>query len=117
MQHYLKACNLPICYDPEICVYHHIKPLCLKKQWFFDRFYWQGVSDAILEYHIAEQEKKAWQFTYLVIRDIFWFSFYYAKYLKTRYAESEDRYVLARCWALQWKGRLSANFRMPLDDF
>jgi glycosyltransferase involved in cell wall biosynthesis len=117
MQHYLKACNLPICYDPEICVYHHIKPLCLKEQWFYDRFYWQGVSDAILEYHIAEQEKKAGQFTYRVIRDIFWFVFYYAKYLQTMYTKSDDRRFLARCWALQWKGRLSANFRMPFEDF
>jgi glycosyltransferase involved in cell wall biosynthesis len=111
MQHNLKACNLPICYDPEICVHHHVKPQCLTEQWFYDRFYWQGVSDAILEHQIAEQNNKVRQFTYRVMCDLFWLVFYHAKYLQTRYAEP-DRRVCAGCWVHHWKGRLSADFRI-----
>jgi glycosyltransferase involved in cell wall biosynthesis len=33
-------------YDPKICVKHHIARSRLTKQWFFKRYFWQGVSEA-----------------------------------------------------------------------
>lgn len=39
-------------YHPEIAVRHHILAARLNKQWFFSRYYWQGVSDAMVYSHL-----------------------------------------------------------------
>lgn len=36
-------------YDPRIAVYHHVHASRLAKRWFIDRYYWQGISDAIMQ--------------------------------------------------------------------
>lgn len=46
----LKRHNLQRYYNPEICVQHHVPAERLVKQWFYKRYYWQGVSDEILQY-------------------------------------------------------------------
>lgn len=36
-------------YHPEIVVSHHIFPSRLKKNWFTRRYYWQGISDSVMQ--------------------------------------------------------------------
>ncbi|HBB31244.1 MAG TPA: glycosyl transferase family 2 [Cyanobacteria bacterium UBA8803] len=47
MRDLLKERDYAIYYDPAICVRHHIDPSRLTKDWFIQRHYWQGVSDAV----------------------------------------------------------------------
>jgi len=53
MQRFLLGRGEALWYDPEILVHHHIKAPRLTAAWFFERFFWQGVSDAILEDRLA----------------------------------------------------------------
>lgn len=46
-------------YDPAAAVAHHVPARRLERQWFLDRFHWQGVSDAILE--MLEEERPTWR--------------------------------------------------------
>ncbi len=46
-------------YDPKIVVHHHISASRLTKEWFRQRFYWQGVSDAILEQILSPSPRHA----------------------------------------------------------
>jgi glucosyl-dolichyl phosphate glucuronosyltransferase len=39
----------PCFYDPQIVVGHHIMQSRLQKNWFLQRFYWQGISDAAMQ--------------------------------------------------------------------
>jgi glycosyltransferase involved in cell wall biosynthesis len=57
----LRKQGLGLYYDPKICVRHHIKVERLVKSWFYKRFFWQGVSDVILQYNIenAHNETKS----------------------------------------------------------
>jgi glucosyl-dolichyl phosphate glucuronosyltransferase len=41
--------NFPIYYDPDILVWHYAHPDRLKKRWFYKRYFWQGISDCILD--------------------------------------------------------------------
>ena len=38
-------------YHPEIVVWHHIPALRITRSWFIRRWYWQGVSEAVLQIH------------------------------------------------------------------
>ena len=38
-------------YHPQILVHHHIHPIRLKRRWLRRRFFWQGVTNAMLQYH------------------------------------------------------------------
>jgi len=53
MQRILLSRGKPLWYDPEILVHHHIKAHRLTPDWFLERFFWQGVSDALLEDRLA----------------------------------------------------------------
>lgn len=53
LQRYLLSRRKALWYDPEILVHHHIKAERLTPAWFLDRFFWQGVSDALLEDRLA----------------------------------------------------------------
>lgn len=44
--------NLKIYYNPKMLVHHHVTKERTKKQFFFNRYYWQGRSDAIMSYEI-----------------------------------------------------------------
>lgn len=46
----LKRHNLWSYYDPEICVQHHVPAERLVRRWFYRRYFWQGVSEEILQY-------------------------------------------------------------------
>jgi glycosyltransferase involved in cell wall biosynthesis len=53
VQRFLLGRGEALWYDPEILVHHHIKAQRLTPAWFLERFFWQGVSDAILEDRLA----------------------------------------------------------------
>ena len=53
MQAFLRSRGRPIRYDPEIVVQHHVKARRLTRSWFYKRFFWQGVSDVLLEIEVS----------------------------------------------------------------
>ena len=63
LKRYLARCNLGSYYDPEICVQHHILAQRLVKQWFYRRYYWQGISGVFMEY--LESNRHGIGFRYL----------------------------------------------------
>jgi glycosyltransferase involved in cell wall biosynthesis len=111
MQKYMRRHNLAIWYDPEICIQHHVKPQCLSKRWLCRRFYWQGVSDAILEYQVSVQNGEAWQYLPRVTRDAFYLLMASEKYIRARFAKPNN-WVIAKCWTYHWLGRLFTNTRI-----
>lgn len=40
-------------YDPDIFVRHHVPPERVNKKWFIRRYYWQGISKAVLEDYLS----------------------------------------------------------------
>ena len=40
-------------WDPAVRVAHHVQPERLQRRWFLRRYYWQGVSDAVMSTDIA----------------------------------------------------------------
>ena len=54
MQSFIRSRGYPVWYDPEIVVRHHVQAERLTPSWFYERFYWQGVSDVILATGTAE---------------------------------------------------------------
>ena len=56
----IKEKGYTVFYHPEIMVDHRIPANRLRKNWFKSRYYWQGISDAVLHYRdkpIAKKEK------------------------------------------------------------
>lgn len=56
----LSALNYEIYYHPQASVKHHVAASRLEKQWFIDRSYWQGVSQAVqlnLQKQLNRKEK------------------------------------------------------------
>lgn len=111
MHRYLRRHNLPILYDPEICVQHYVKPQCLSKRWFYRRYYWQGVSDAILEHQISVQDEKRWRYLPRVLRDASRLLINAKNSIQSRIF-SKDDLVLNICWTCHWLGRLFTNTRI-----
>jgi glucosyl-dolichyl phosphate glucuronosyltransferase len=58
MQSFLRSRGQAVWYDPAIVVHHHIKARRLTPAWFYERFFWQGVSDALLENHVHGRRGK-----------------------------------------------------------
>ncbi len=108
MQRYLRRHSLPILYDPEICVQHYVKTQCLSKNWFYRRYYWQGVSDAILEYQISILDEKRWSFLPRVLRDAYSLLKDSQKCMRSWICNKNDL-VINTCWACHWIGRLHSN--------
>lgn len=49
LQRQLIARGGRICYEPAAAVQHHVHPDRLDKRWFYERFYYEGVSQAVSE--------------------------------------------------------------------
>lgn len=62
LERHLRKQNLGIYYDPQIYVYHHILAERLDKRWFYRRFFWQGVSNEILQYVETSQKDADWRY-------------------------------------------------------
>ncbi len=54
MQSFIRSRGYPVWYDPAIIVHHHIRAERLTPSWFYERFYWQGISDVVLANGTAE---------------------------------------------------------------
>jgi glycosyltransferase involved in cell wall biosynthesis len=102
MQRYLRRRNLAVWYDPGIHVSHHVKPLCMKKEWFYRRYYWQGV-----------QIRKDWRVGYRIIHDIRCLGSALWTHLNSLYKASQ-RSELIRCWVHYWFGRMWFDIRIAL---
>ena len=113
LQRYLRKHNHPIWYDPDICVRHHVKPQCLKKRWYYRRYYWQGVSDAILEYQMKKQDGNPWSYRSLVFQEVSYLFQNLGKSIRTGLA-SKNLSVIDICWTYHWLGRLVANTRIAI---
>ena len=111
MQRYLMSRDFPICYDPEILVQHHVKAKCLKERWFYKRYFWQGVSNVILEYQISIAERHTWHFLSHFLLDVSHLIFSSAKYAGTKFTKSNKR-VSTKCWNHHWRGRICTNIRI-----
>jgi glycosyltransferase involved in cell wall biosynthesis len=55
MQRFLMSRGRALWFDPEILVHHHVRAERLTRAWFYERFFWQGVSDALLENRLVRQ--------------------------------------------------------------
>jgi glycosyltransferase involved in cell wall biosynthesis len=113
LQRYLRRSNLPIWYDPEICIYHHVKPECLRKEWFFRRYYWQGASDVMLEYQNSVQYGQPQQYQPRIMRDALYLFLASKKYVGSRLTGKKN-WMLDKCWAGHWLGRLFTNTRIAI---
>ena len=54
MQSFIRSRGYPVWYDPAIVVHHHIRAERLTPSWFYEWFYWQGISDVVLANGTAE---------------------------------------------------------------
>ena len=70
LQKKLISMNMPLFYDPGICVRHHVKSECLRKTWFYKRFFWQGISDVILEYKFSQSAGETWLSIHRLWKDL-----------------------------------------------
>jgi glycosyltransferase involved in cell wall biosynthesis len=103
--------NLSVYYDPNICVEHHIKPHCLKKKWFYKRFFWQGVSDVIVEYQVSLMKGNPW-YTVSHIREDLARLFSEAKRYFKGWINRSAGSVASQSRVLYWIGRLLYNARI-----
>ena len=49
LQKRLTGLGFKVSYSPDICVYHKIGQDRLMKKWFYDRIFWQAISDIVVE--------------------------------------------------------------------
>jgi glycosyltransferase involved in cell wall biosynthesis len=110
MQYLLRSRGHLIWYDPEIVVHHHIKAERLNRPWFYKRFYWQGVSDAILEAQVARWNGTPKSGLTGMSRDLSQTARDSIRYLKILMSGSED--VVSRCRINQRLGRILSNLQI-----
>jgi glycosyltransferase involved in cell wall biosynthesis len=110
MQYFLRSRGYLIWYDPEILVHHHIKAQRLSQSWFYEKFFWQGVSDAILETQIARWDGKQRSCLSRMRQDLSETAQNSIRYLRALLSGSED--VVSRCRIHQRLGRMISNLRI-----
>jgi glycosyltransferase involved in cell wall biosynthesis len=110
MQHFLRSRGYAIWYDPDILVHHHIKVQRLTPSWFYERFFWQGVSDAILDTQIAGWRGKQKTWLPRIRQDLSGTAQDYVRHLKALLSGTED--VVSWCRIQQRLGRMISNLRI-----
>jgi glycosyltransferase involved in cell wall biosynthesis len=116
MQCHLKRRGLPIFYDPEISVQHHVGHERLKKDWFYKRFYWQGASDAILEYQLALRQRNNYRSRSSLIPILASLLLAMSRYAWKSVTRSSEK-VAARCWIHHWMGRIWFEAQIKLGFY
>jgi glycosyltransferase involved in cell wall biosynthesis len=111
LQKKLAHLSLSICYDPDICVYHHIKTSCVRKSWFYKRLYWQGISDIIVDQHVTSMKGKTWLGTSRLREDLSQLVSSFNLYAKKSLIMTTGR-MAARARILYWLGRLLYGLRI-----
>ena len=104
MQSFLRSRGYAVWYDPAIVVHHHIKARRLTPSWFYERFFWQGISDALLERQVPgwrgnqrPRPPRLWDDLVGTARDS-------AGYIKSLLSGNKD--VVSRCRVHQRLGKL-----------
>ncbi len=97
--------DMSLFYDPDIWVHHHVKKQCLSKSWFYKRFYWQGISDVILEYQVSSMKEEPWRFFRRFRRDLFHLFAEFLEYFKKILRRSTER-VSSKSRIFYWTGRI-----------
>jgi glycosyltransferase involved in cell wall biosynthesis len=111
----LERRNLGSYYDPDIYVYHHISAERLTKRWFYRRGFWQGASDAILQYLETRQEKNKGRYIRGAVSIASLFRVIPKGLLHIIFsANSGSRVVLAKCGLYTYLGRAWMHLRIAL---
>jgi glycosyltransferase involved in cell wall biosynthesis len=114
LQNQLTQMNMSLFYDPDICVHHHIKSHCLRKNWFYKRLFWQGISDVIVEHHLFVMKGKAWSFFPHLRWDLTHLKTASIRYVKELLKRSCG-IIASKSRIFYWIGRILSNFRILLD--
>jgi len=95
-------------YDPDICVQHHVPVERLVENWFYNRYFWQGVSSVVLS-HIEKPKKRIY---YLLIGFIN--ACYFVLNPRNLLALIDNSRVYAMCKVKERLGRIWMLFRLGL---
>jgi glycosyltransferase involved in cell wall biosynthesis len=114
LQSQLTQMNMSLFYDPDICVQHHVKRHCLRKNWFYKRLFWQGISDAIVEHHFLVMKGEAWSFFPHLRWDLAHLRTVSIWYVKELLKRSSGR-IAAKSRILYWIGRILFSIRTLVD--
>jgi len=114
LQRQLTQMNMSLVYDPGICVHHHVKSHCLHKKWFYQRLFWQGISDVIVERQLVLMRGNAWHSLPQLRRN---FSLMFSetiKHFKEVLKRADGRFA-SRSRIFYWIGRIVCNSRILID--
>jgi len=114
LKRYLTESNLGTYYDPEIYVQHHILAERLVKRWFYRRYYWQGISNEILEYLESHQRGISLRYPYRALLNTLGFVRHPANLLAIIMPASSASQVLRKCRLYAQLGRIWAQVRIGL---
>ena len=104
MQFYLFNRGYAVWYDPDIVVHHHIKAQRLTPSWFYERFFWQGISDVLLDGEISGWREQQKLRPLRMGEDLSGIAANFVGYIKNRLSGTED--VVSRCRIHQRLGRM-----------
>ena len=105
LQKQMLLMNMPLFYDPGICIRHHVKSQCLHKGWFYRRFFWQGISDVIMEYQLSRLKGETWSSFNCFREDLSNLFAECKAYFNKVLRKSVER-VASRSRILYWLGRI-----------
>lgn len=86
--------NMKILYNPQMLAHHYVPPGRLSKEFFYERYYWQGRSDAVLQ---RIQDASAAGLLKIVFRLIVMPLRPFKQFFFTRFVSREQRQVVLRC--------------------
>ena len=112
LERHLQKQNLGIYYDPEICVYHHIPAERLVKRWFYRRYFWQGVSNEILQYIEAAQKEAHWRYLVRALVNAFRLIGYLAILLPILILTNSGARVARKCGLYARLGQILTRLRI-----
>ena len=110
MQKHLRKNGGRMWYDAQIHVQHYIKAHRLHPSWFYERFYWQGISDAVLDSYLTDQCPRGRHLISQISKDVKQLRRDAVPFLKGLLHGSRD--VILRCRLSQAAGRLVGDLRV-----
>jgi len=111
LQRHMEKRGQAIWYDPEIFVQHHIKAECLRKRWFYKRLFWQGISDAILDYQLSVLHGESWRYWPRMVHELYQLISASTESAKTMLARKNE-HVASKCRVRHWLGRIWTDTRI-----
>lgn len=86
--------NLKIFYNPKMLVYHHVAGERTTKDFFYNRYFWQGRSDAVMD---NEEKYSLYGFLRIFFKTVIKPFRLIKIYLFTRFSSKEQKEVVFRC--------------------